>query len=158
MSCSTRTRSTESYSQKLSTYLASVWSTYNPIRQPLSSWAKSSAKTFVSTASTTTPMHTVISDITTYAENQPAPRQRRSTTSLSLAAVDSLESQFARTFAHEYDTWYDAFVEEAREDPQGPSADDRWTLFVAKKLQRKTQHDLAHLSAAVAAWLLLTRA
>jgi len=103
-------------------------------------------------------MHTVISDITTYAENQPAPRQRRSTTSLSLAAVDSLESQFARTFAHEYDTWYDAFVEEAREDPQGPSADDRWTLFVAKKLQRKTQHDLAHLSAAVAAWLLLTRA
>jgi len=155
MPCSTRTRSTESYSQKLSAYLASVWSSYNPIQQPLSSWAKSSATTFVSTSSTTTPIKTVISDITTYAESQP--RKRRAT-GLSLSTLESLESQFNRTFSYEYSTWYDAFVEEAKEDPEGPSASDRWTLFVAKKLQRKTTHDLPHLMAAASAWLLLNRA
>ena len=172
MSCSTRTRSTsETYSQKLSNFLAAAWETYNPVKQRLSVWTKDTANTFVSTVRTPTPISTVITDITTFAQSQtaeaspsPSPslqRISRKTRRILFAApavVDSLEREFHRTFSYEYKTWYDAFKEEAREDPGGPSADERWSQHVVKKLQRKSSYDSAHLYAATSAWLLLNRA
>ena len=177
MSCSTRTRSTsETYSQKLSNFLAAAWETYNPVKQRLSVWTRDTANTFVSTVRTPTPISTVITDINTFAQSQTAeasasssaPLQRSSRQSrrassparqqVAPAAVDSLEREFHRTFSYEYKTWYDAFKEEAREDPAGPSADERWSQHVVKKLQRKSTYDSAHLYAATSAWLLLHRA
>jgi hypothetical protein len=163
MSCSTRTRSTsETYSQKLSNFLAAAWETYNPVTQRLSVWTRDTANTFVSTVRTPTPISTVITDINSFTQSQAAEassltKQRRQK-QVAPAAVDSLEREFHRTFSYEYKTWYDAFKEEAREDPDGPSADERWSQHVVKKLQRKSSYDSAHLYAATSAWLLLNRA
>lgn len=179
MSCSIRTRSTaDSYSQKLSTFLASAWDSYNPMKQRLSVWAKNTASAFVSTVRTATPLTTVINDITMYANEQQtqaqqltqqqltqqqAPRKvvttprRSSTTTVREDLTDSLVNQYYRTFAYEYTTWYDAFLEEAVEDPTGPSASERWSTYVVKKLVRKSTYNSSQLTSAAAAWLLLHR-
>ena len=172
MSCSIRTRSTaDSYSQKLSTFLASAWDSYNPMTQRLSVWAKNTASAFVSTVRTATPLTTVINDITMYANEQQtqqltqqqAPRKvvttprRSSTTTIREDLTDSLVNQYYRTFAYEYTTWYDAFLEEAVEDPTGPSASERWSTYVVNKLLRKSSYNSSQLTSAAAAWLLLHR-
>jgi hypothetical protein len=61
---------------------------------------------------------------------------------------------FNRFMFKEYDTWYAAFDAEADEDPDGPDADERWTLHSSKKLQRRTGLSLAYLTPVVGAWLI----
>ena len=61
---------------------------------------------------------------------------------------------FNRFLFKEYETWYAAFDAEADEDPDGPDADERWTLQAAKKLQKRTGLSLANLTPVVGAWLL----
>ncbi len=58
-----------------------------------------------------------------------------------------------KTLYGEFETWYDAFEEEAREDPEGPSVKERWTQHCSKILARRLHTTREAASTIIQKWL-----
>jgi hypothetical protein len=116
--------------------------------ESVASWARVNARKMYHTFNGQTPFVDIYMGLVSKAVVNPKTNSTASSNN-----KDESKNIVNRTLWGEYETWYDAFEQEAKEDPEGPDADTRWTHHVSKILARRLKSTPEAVIPSIQKWL-----